>query len=307
MAKQNTPTPAAPAPVVPPAPAPVASSVPPQMPIAQSDTPASYPAVTSAPPLNPLSSLLGQFAGVSNGAAAAPAQIPTPPQPNPLAALLPHMAMPPNPAPAPAPVPQPLPSNDMLQQQFQLIQLLAAQGVPQDQWASALQLLSLTNANTGAAPAAIPGMPGLPMPSNYQQQMPQNQNSWSDSRHDHMRSPQGNSYRRSRSRSRSPAAWDRRRGESPPRRRDSPVYGEYRGEDRGGRAGRGGRGGYRERSPIRGGRNGRGNSPVSAEQPLPPPQQHLEYDHSIGPKNIKGKFIYRQLTQFSRRQKLTIS
>ena len=58
---------------------------------------------------------------------------------NPLAALLPQ-------ATAGPAQPTPAVTTDALQQQLQLLQLLAAQGIPQDQWATALQILSLSNA-----------------------------------------------------------------------------------------------------------------------------------------------------------------
>ncbi|PIG81255.1 RNA binding protein Nrd1 [Aspergillus arachidicola] len=145
---------------------------------------------------------------------------------NPLAALLPQ-------ATAGPAQPTPAVTTDALQQQLQLLQLLAAQGIPQDQWATALQILSLSNAanmgNMNPTQAAGFNLPG------------QNVNAWgrpdSQSREfdrdrerdrDYMRSPPGQ-YRR---RSRSPG-WDRRRDVSPPRRRDSPVYGEYHGDSPG--------------------------------------------------------------------------
>ncbi|KAE8348249.1 hypothetical protein BDV28DRAFT_101551 [Aspergillus coremiiformis] len=200
---------------------------------------------------------------------------------NPLAALLPpSTAAPAQPTAAVA--------ADALQQQLQLLQLLAAQGIPQDQWATALQILSLSNAaNMGNInPAHTPGfnLPG------------QNVNSWgrpdSQSREfdrdrerdrDYMRSPPGQ-YRR---RSRSPG-WDRRREVSPPRRRDSPVYGEYHGDSPGRRGDPRGRRGndYRQRSPP--GRRRRTPSPPRKDPTLPPPgPKFIEWDYSIGQGNIK--------------------
>ncbi|KAB8072844.1 hypothetical protein BDV29DRAFT_146575 [Aspergillus leporis] len=199
---------------------------------------------------------------------------------NPLAALLPQATA------APA---QPI-GPDALQQQLQLLQLLAAQGIPQDQWATALQILSLSNAtNMGNMNPAQ--APGFPLPG-------QNMSTWghSDTQsrefdrdrerdRDYMRSPPGQ-YRR---RSRSPGGWDRRREASPPRRRDSPVYGEYHGDSPGRRGGdpRGRRGNdYRQRSPP--GRRRRTPSPPRKDSTLPPPgPKFIEWDYSIGQGNMK--------------------
>lgn len=179
-------------------------------------------------------------------------------------------------------------------QQVQLLQLLAAQGIPQDQWATALQILNLSNNTNAGVPSLSAGSaPNLPQPGA--------QNTWGgrneapsrdhDPHHDYMRSPTS-TYRR---RSRSPG-WDRRRDVSPPRRRDSPVYGDYHG-DSPGRArgdardsrGRGGRGtDYRQRSPP--GRRRRSPTPPRQDGVLPPPgPKFLEWDYSIGQGNIKGK------------------
>lgn len=202
---------------------------------------------------------------------------------NPLAALLPQ-------ATAPPAQPMPAMGTDPLQQQFQLLQLLAAQGIPQEQWGTALQILSLSNAtNMGNMnPGQAAGYTNLPG---------QNVNAWGsrpdsqsrdDRDRDYIRSPPGQ-YRR---RSRSPG-WDRRRDVSPPRRRDSPVYGEYHGDSPGRRGGdsrdmRGRRPNeYRQRSPP--GRRRRSPSPPRKDPTLPPPGPKLmEWDYSIGQGNIKG-------------------
>ncbi|KAL1998160.1 hypothetical protein VTN02DRAFT_6744 [Thermoascus thermophilus] len=207
---------------------------------------------------------------------------PLPAQQNPLAALLPQAA-----APAQTTI-----SPEALQQ-VQLLQLLAAQGIPQEQWATALQILSLSNSanlaniNAGQAPG-------------YMQPAGQAANAWGsrpdgsrdidrerDRDRDYMRSPPGQ-YRR---RSRSPG-WDRRRDVSPPRRRDSPVYGEYHGDSPGRRGGdprdsRGRRGNdYRQRSPP--GRRRRTPTPPRKDPTLPPPgPKFVEWDYSIGQGNIK--------------------
>ncbi|KAA8647556.1 hypothetical protein EYZ11_007009 [Aspergillus tanneri] len=194
---------------------------------------------------------------------------------NPLAALLPQ-----------ATAAQPT-APDALQQQLQLLQLLAAQGIPQDQWATALQILSLSNAtNMGNVNAGQ--APGFNLPS-------QNVNAWG-ARTDHqsrdfdrerdreyLRSPPSQ-YRR---RSRSPG-WDRRRDASPPRRRDSPVYEEYHGDSPGRRGGdpRSRRGNdYRQRSPP--GRRRRSPSPRKDPALPPPGPKFIEWDYSIGQGNIK--------------------
>lgn len=201
---------------------------------------------------------------------------------NPLAALLPQATAAPT---------QPMPAmgTDPLQQQFQLLQLLAAQGIPQEQWATALQILSLSNATNMANmnPGQAAGYTNLPG---------QNVNAWGsrpesqprdDRGRDYIRSPPGQ-YRR---RSRSPG-WDRRRDVSPPRRRDSPVYGEYHGDSPGRRGdSRDTRGrrpnDYRQRSPP--GRRRRTPSPPRKDPTLPPPGPKLvEWDYSIGQGNIKG-------------------
>ncbi|PGH23147.1 hypothetical protein AJ80_02778 [Polytolypa hystricis UAMH7299] len=256
--------------------------------------------------VNPFASnLASQLAGFSNAAAQNPNMFQNQTQPagqpanplampaqNPLAALLPQAA-----AAAPAST---MPTPDAMQQ-LGMLQLLAAQGIPQDQWATALQILNFANqANTGGMgnvnPAALAAAFGGQQP----QQQPPNQNAWGapmqdtasrDHGHErdreYMRSPPGG-YRR---RSRSPG-WDRRREVSPPRRRDSPVYGEYHGDSPGRnrtdpRDARGRRpDGYRQRSPP--GRRRRSPSPQRKDSSLPPPgPKVLEWDYSIGQGNIK--------------------
>jgi protein NRD1 len=196
-------------------------------------------------------------------------------QPNPLAAILPQAAA------AGAP-----PAPDVFQQ-VQLLQLLASQGIPQDQWGTALQILSLSNgANPGMNPINPAQGAGFNLPDAGQ--------AWGNvgSRdhdrdlnrdRDYMRSPPGQ-YRR---RSRSPG-WERRREASPPRRRESPVYGEYHGDSPGRRGGDRGRRGndYRQRSPP--GRRRRSPSPPRKDPALPPPgPKMIEWDYSMGQGTIK--------------------
>ncbi|KAJ5906291.1 uncharacterized protein N7473_003207 [Penicillium subrubescens] len=202
--------------------------------------------------------------------------------PNPLAAMMAQHN-----AGAPA-----MPDGNALSQQLQLLQFLSTQGIPQDQWATALQLLNMSNPMGGVNPAAaLPGFPMMPgqgpAPGGWGQLDGQNRDD-RDRERDYPRSPGG--YRR---RSRSPG-WDRRRTASPPRRRDSPVYGEYhgdspgrRGDPRDARGGRRGASEYRQRSPP-GGRRRRSPSPQRKDPNLPPPGPKLiEWDYSIGQGNIK--------------------
>ncbi|EEA22927.1 hypothetical protein EYB25_005696 [Talaromyces marneffei] len=199
-------------------------------------------------------------------------------QPNPLAALLPQAA---------AGAQQPTAPTPDVFQQVQLLQLLAAQGIPQDQWATALQILSLSN---NANPAAVAGLPNMgAAPGAYNMPDMSGQQGWGGLDRDgdrdrgrdrnFMRSPPSQ-YRR---RSGSPG-WDRRREVSPPRRRESPVYGEYGGDSPSRRGGR--RNDYRQRSPP--GRRRRSPSPPQKDVSLPPPGPKLvEWDYSIGQGNIK--------------------
>ncbi|KAK6373380.1 hypothetical protein LTS17_008400 [Exophiala oligosperma] len=253
MAKQNA---AAPQPTAAPAPASLSSLL-----GAQNGTslPTSTvnqspgPAGASVPGVNPLGALL---AGMNNGAQSqSPANVPQ----NPLAAFLPQPQ-------ASVPMPQnPAPINPDIQAQMQLVQLLAAQGVPPDQWATALQLLNMQNA--GGSANAMPFQP------------PMQTNNWpapngAQSRDAHTRSPPGQ-YRR---RSRSPG-YDRRRELSPRRHRDSPGPDQYR--DRDGRRGND----YRQRSP---GRRRRSPSPQAHDASLPPPgPKNVTFDRSLPKGHIK--------------------
>jgi protein NRD1 len=265
------------------------------------------PAATSAPaPGNPLSLLTpasssvdqaaqsatgpnvnpygNPFAALGNLAAPNP-MMPAPNtlpggQPNPLAAVLPQAAAGPQPGAASL-------TPDVFQQ-VQLLQLLAAQGIPQDQWATALQILSLSN-NANPAAGGLPNLNAIQGAFNLpdmsgQQGWPGHGDRDADRDRgrdrDYMRSPPGQ-YRR---RSGSPG-WERRREGSPPRRRDSPVYGEYAGDSPGRRGGRRGND-YRQRSPP--GRRRRTPSPPRKDSSLPPPGPKLvEWDYSIGQGNIK--------------------
>ena len=164
---------------------------------------------------------------------------------------------------------------EALQQQVQLIQMLQAQGVPQDQWATVLQVLMAAGTVGG-------GISNAAAQPNWQDAS-RDRNGYDNSYN--MRSPSGR-YRGHRSRSRSPSGYNRRREPTPPRRRDSPSYGDY---GRGGRSGRQerNRNEYRQRSPAAPYR--RSDSPIQ-EQVFPPPgPRNLQYDHSLPPNHIKGK------------------
>lgn len=156
--------------------------------------------------VNPLAAL---FPGMNNAVQSpSPANVPQAQAQNPLAAFFPQghgQASMPGPA-----VPGGNPQD--VQPQFQILQALAAQGIPPDQWATALQLLNLQG-----------GQGGLPFP------LPQ-----ADSSRNH--SIQSPPHRR---RSRSPG-YDRRREMG---RRDSPAAEPYRDNRRGNE--------YRQRSPPR--------------------------------------------------------
>ena len=183
-------------------------------------------------------------------------------------------------------MPQPNTTPQALQQQVQLLQMLQAQGVPQEQWAPLLSALMIASGAGGTmpAPAAQP---------NWQQtdgfgrdDSSRDRNGYNDSYN--IRSPP--SRYRDRSRSRSPAGYNRRRDATPPRRRDSPVYGDYgrgRGDSR--RQGQNDRGNdYRQRSPPNR-FNRRSNSPRGRDQALPPPgPKSISFDGSVPQGHIKG-------------------
>ncbi|CAI7599983.1 unnamed protein product [Penicillium manginii] len=283
MAKQNTAAPAAPA-----APAMAnplaalnpAAAIPPPVSSADPSNSAANPYAAAGAMGNPFAAF-GQNPTIPQPQSQSQTPNPLPSAPNPLAAMLPAgTAMP------------PMGDGNALSQQLQLLQLLAAQGIPQDQWGTALQIISMTNSMPGGGPipGQMPGFPPMPGPGagawGHGDAQGHNER---DRERDYNRSPQG--YRR---RSRSPG-WDRRRDTSPPRRRNSPVYDEYhadspgrRGDPRDGRGGRGGRGGndYRQRSPA--GRRRRSPSPQRKDPNLPPPGPKLvEWDYSIGQGSMK--------------------
>lgn len=278
MAKQNT---AAPAAAPAPAPTNPLAALNPAIPQVSSADPSLPPSTTNpyaagAAAANPFAALAGLAQNPALGQPQSQSQTPNPmaAAPNPMAAMLPQAA-----------APNAMGDGNAFTQQLQLLQMLAAQGVPQDQWGTALQIFSMTNNPMGANAGQMPGFNAMPG------QMP----GWGapdtqgrddrDRERDYNRSPGG--YRR---RSRSPG-WDRRRTASPPRRRESPVYGEYHGDSPGRRGdprdGRGRRGNdYRQRSPA--GRRRRSPSPKGNDPNLPPPgPKFIEWDYSIGQGSIK--------------------
>lgn len=284
MAKQNTGGPAAPS-----APAPTnpLAALIPQAPADPSlASSAANPYAAAGTAANPFAAL----GGLGQNPMGQPQSQSNTPNPltsaqNPLAAMMPQAGAAPG-----------MPDGNALGQQLQLLQMLASQGIPQDQWGAALQIFSMTNNMGGANPGQMPGfpgmpgmpaMPGMPGPGAAGWGVPDAQNRDErdrDRERDYNRSPGG--YRR---RSRSPG-WDRgRRTASPPRRRDSPVYGDYHGDSpgrRGDARGRRGNDGYRQRSPP--GRRRRSPSPPNKDPNLPPPGPKLiEWDYSIGQGNMK--------------------
>ncbi|KAI9787347.1 MAG: hypothetical protein M1816_007633 [Peltula sp. TS41687] len=231
-----------------------------QNPVPQ-ETPAPVTQASVFPPTMPAMSLPFFGAGMVSQAPLAPVtQAPVFPG-----------AMPAFSAPA---MPQPQPGADALQQQVLLIQFLMQQGIPQDQWGAIMQALS-TGGLGGAGMTPQAGFPNFYPPSRDTQ----------------MRSPPPPTGRyQQRDRSRSPQGW---RNQSPPRRRDSPTYGDYDNHgdpyDRRGGRGRGGRGrdnDYRQRSPQG---NRRGRSPGTPDRYNLPPggPKWVDYDPTVGKDSIK--------------------
>ena len=212
------------------------------------------PSAANSQAVNPLGAL---FAGMSNGAQS---QSPANVSQNHLAALLSQSQAQPQ---AQAPPPLPVPQGQDAQAQFQLLQVLAQNGIPPEQWATALQLL-----NVQGAPGGLP-FPPAAAPNDW------GQNGGASRDHEGYRSPPGqNQYRR---RSRSPG-YDRRRDPSPRRQRDSPAGDVYRDNRRGNE--------YRHRSPP--GRRRRSPSLSKADPTLPPPgPKNIQIDRNMAPGSIK--------------------
>ena len=211
------------------------------------------PSAATHQAVNPLGAL---FAGMSNGAQSqSPANVPQSQAQNPLAAFF-HQAQ----AQAQGQAPGAAPPGQDSQAQFQILQALAAQGIPPDQWATALQLLNLQG-----------GQSGLPFPAAQASNWSGQNGASSRDRDAYTRSPPSQ-YRR---RSRSPG-FDRRRDPSPRRRRDSPGVDQYRDNRRGND--------YRQRSP----RRRRSPTPPKADPSLPPPgPRNIQWDRSMPSGSIK--------------------
>ncbi|ETN36363.1 uncharacterized protein HMPREF1541_08640 [Cyphellophora europaea CBS 101466] len=211
---------------------------------------------TSAQAVNPLGAM---FPGMSNGTASQNIAN-APPNQNALAAFLgQHQAQ----AQAHAAAPQTVaPVSAEAQLQFQLIQTLAQNNVPPEQWATALQLLNAQKASGDSGNAGAPAQ----------------SSQWGgaasrDRGAAQTRSPPGFGRRRSRS----PGS-DRRRGASSDRGRGSPAGNPFRDDRRGG-------GDYRQRSPQ--GRRRRTPTPPRNEPNLPPPgPRNIQYDRSLPPGHI---------------------
>ena len=227
------------------------------------------------------------FAGLSSAAPNYPANLSMGQSSMPSAPMMPQTQ-------GPGPV-----TPDAFQQPLQILQALQAQGVPQDQWATVLSFLM----SSGAVPAPNTNFPPQQPPTWQQngaynnaprEEPSRDRNGFNDP---YMRSPPGRV--RNRSRSRSPAGWDRRRDATPPRRRDSPVYGDYDGDGSGrnnnrgnyGRQNRGNGAGndYRQRSPTQD-RFHRSASPRRPDNGLPVPgPKWMEFDKTMAEGTIKGE------------------
>ncbi|KAI9886051.1 MAG: hypothetical protein M1823_002124 [Watsoniomyces obsoletus] len=321
IAKQNAATAASkavnvPAPAPAPAPTlPTTMAMTPAPPVMPPGFPTAFPRPGPAPPF-PSSMPMG-----------APPPLAAPPFPPPpfhmnggVPPMPPHFPVPPMGLPPPPPMPPMNAATPEAQQQLvAVIQLLVARGVPQDQWGPILAAVGSNQAHPRGPPPSMNGPPmnGPPAwPPKGRDVGPPPPRGWGRPRsrsrsrsRDRMsppygrRSPPPGRFRRRsrspRSRSPPPPRWGRhpRDGTPPPRRRDSPVYGDYhdspggrrdpydrRGRGRG--AGRG-RDEFRQRSPP--GMMRRGPPSPEPERFVPPPgyQRMIEYDRSLGRDSIK--------------------
>lgn len=196
-------------------------------------------------------------------------------------------------APAqPAQVPASVGANENLQQHLQVLQVLAQQGVPQDQWGAIIATLI----SNGTLPG-VQGASNNAAPAPNWAQTGGRQDQQSRDRDTLMRSPPSLNQRSNRDRSRSPEGRRRDRVESPPQRRGSPDYGPYQHDNSQGGGGdrrsreRGGRGRgsqYRERSPVNR-RRSPSPAPQVVAQETPQMSKWVGHDETLGPENIKGK------------------
>ena len=219
------------------------------VPTSQPSNPVNQGSVTGQA-VNPLGNI---FAGLSNGMQShSPANLPQLPFAFPSQPQAPQVQM---------AQPNPAPMTQDPQAQIQILQLLAAQGVPPEQWPSILQVLNAQNANAAN---------GIPNSSQMMQWSGQN---GAGSRDPNTRSPPGQHRDRDRRvRSRSPEVRGYR-DLSPRRRRDNAIQDDRRGND------------YRRRSPDR---RRRSPSPSRTDQKLPPPgPKSIEFDPNLPRGSIK--------------------
>jgi len=224
----------------------------PNLPVPQSSTPVNQ--VQAQQSLNSLGAL---FAGMNNGAQP---QMPANAAANPLVALFPQQ-QPTQAASNTAPV-----APDA-QATLQLVQMMASQGIPPDQWATGLQFLNMQNqAGKGAVPFPPPPIPGANIFGQTNQ---------SRDRDGFTRSPPDTGRRRSRS-----PDYGRRRDRGG--RPGSPGFDPYRngGDRRNDRNGSD----YRQRSPV--GRKQRSPSPPIQDLP-PPGEKFIDFDPNMAEDSIK--------------------
>lgn len=193
--------------------------------------------------------------------------------------------MPPMPQFGALPPPPPvagLPKIDpALEQQIKLLQYLAENGVPQDQWAGIIGIIAQSNVNSTAVPPTMASAADHVQPPsgwNGPNQEDVRNRSYQEANHN-----PNDSRSRRRSRSISPQrAWNSR---------DDRGYDDFdHGQDshRGGRTGDRGRGrgnDYRQRSPPR---RGRTPTPPRWDQQTGAAEKFVEYDSSIPEGHIKG-------------------
>ncbi|OKP14618.1 Rpb7-binding protein seb1 [Penicillium subrubescens] len=197
---------------------------------------------------------------------------------SPLVAMLPQW-----PAAAPAM------DGKAMSRQIPPLQLLSQQGISQDQWVAALQLVTIADTMGAANPAQLPGFGAIPCQGSGGGGHPDVQNRVDSARgrdRDHSRSPPAGYGCPSHL-----PGWDQRHSASPPRRHDRPVHDQYCSDSTGRQGDPRDAGGrrsneYRKRSPPHWKRLS--HSPLRTDHNLPSSGPKLvEWDYSIGPGNIK--------------------
>lgn len=217
-------------------------------PVPQSSTP-----VNQGQAQQNVNSLGALFAGMNNGTQSQTTA-------NPLAALFPQQQ-------STQAAPNAAPVAPDAQATLQLVQLMAAQGIPPDQWAAALQVLNMQNqTGKGSVPFPPPPIPGASMFGQANQ---------SRDRDAYTRSPPESGRRRSRS-----PDYGRRRDRGG--RPGSPGFESYRngGDRRNDKNGSD----YRQRSPM--GRKRQSATPPAQDLP-PPGEKYMEWDHNMPDDSIK--------------------